>query len=207
MMRRIESLRLFTLISGFCQHTGAWNGILELGEKLRDGQSDCVSDRVQYFRWNQNWSHVADYYLALSQQYEIKPDICVFAYSWGGGWGAPRLACELGKRGLSVRHMVLSDPVYCHPWLTFRWRALTNYDWPFVPQPVIKIPRNVGEVWTFHQIANRPAGHRLVARNGAVIHPRTLIQNTTHQFMDDCWSFHQKCLELADELRGCDDAR
>lgn len=196
-----QSFAIHVLVSGFTQGYGRWHGILELAERMRlAGHCYGVDSRVLYYTWRENWRHVAEYCFALTEQFQVHPLICIYAYSWGGGYAAPRFARQLQRRNLPVRAMVLSDPIFWHPVWPLRWRALTNWNWPLLGQPIIRIPHNVREVWTFQQAVTRPSGHRIIADNGCEIHPRVQLM-MDHQHMDSAWEFHERCLAVANQIR------
>lgn len=199
------SLLIHNAISGFRQSPAAWNGVLELAEKLRETHCDGVRSRVHYFTWRENWAAIANYHLALAEKYRTEATIGIYAYSWGAGWGAMQLASQLRRRGLRVRVMVLSDPVYRHPF--FLWRSLCNWTWPLGGEPLIRVPDNVKEVYWFQQTQNRPSGHKLISAsrtNGALIHPPVLLRRD-HQYMDDAPEFHRLALDQA--ARICRDTQ
>lgn len=111
-------------------------------------------------------------------------------YSWGG-YTAIKLAQQLAKRGLRVRHIILSDAVYRHHYWLGQWRAL-------VPWTKIVIPKNVQEVTWFYQRQNLPRGHNIVALNGkTIINPGISVHGITHKYMDDCDQFHEAVLRIA----------
>lgn len=194
------SLLIHTAISGFTQNVGKWNGILDLTEKLREQFCDGVRSRVHYYPWHANFAHVAEYYFALGEKYGTRPILGVYAYSWGAGRGAMTLARQLKRRGMLVRVMVLSDPVYHHAFAP--WRALRAWCLPIIGEQVIRVPDNVKEVYHFHQNQNRPGGHKLISggqAGGAFIHPRQLLAYD-HQYMDNAPEFHALALEEAAKL-------
>ncbi|MFI4876234.1 MAG: hypothetical protein ACIALR_12875 [Blastopirellula sp. JB062] len=191
------ALLIHNAISGFTQSQATWHGTIDLAEKLRETHCDGVRSRVHYFRWCEDWDAVAAYHLSLAEQYRQKPTIGIYAYSWGAGWGAMQLAKQLRRRGLPVRVMVLSDPIYRHP--IALWRSLRNAWLPIVGEPLIRVPDNVKEVFTFHHLQNRPSGHKLISAsrtNGALIHPPQLL-HYDHQYMDDAPEFHRAALDQA----------
>ncbi|MEW4451286.1 hypothetical protein AB1L30_01245 [Bremerella sp. JC817] len=194
------NLLIHTAISGFTQSVGKWNGILDLTEKLREQFCDGVRSRIHYYPWNANFAEVAEYYWALGDKYGVRPILGIYAYSWGAGRGAMTLARQLNRRGLVVRVMVLADPVYHHPFAP--WRAFRTWCLPIVGEPVIRVPDNVREVYSFHQVQNRPGGHKLISAGragGAFIHPRVLLRYD-HQYMDNAPEFHNLVLEEARKL-------
>lgn len=177
------------VISGFLQDEGKLTGMVVLWHKLhiRCNNSDT---RVELRSWNDNWSALAECIWRLKN---TNTKIGIYAYSWGCGWGAMRLANELRKRGMSINHMVLSDPVYRHSYPLGNWRAL-------VPWSKIKVPGNVFDVHSFAQDLNIPRAHKLVAKSELTT-IRTPIQvSATHQYMDDYPEFHKLSLKLAKNL-------
>ncbi|PHR99577.1 MAG: hypothetical protein COA78_24730 [Blastopirellula sp.] len=196
---------IHTTISGFTQDHGSWHGVLELTEKLREKHCEGVRSRVHYYRWDENWAAIAEYYWSLSEKYHTQPLIAIYAYSWGAGHGAMRLTEQLRKRGLRVRLMVLADPVYRNVWCL--WRSMRNWNLPWFGEPIIRVPDYVDEVFSFHQVQNRPSGHKLLPESrtgGPTIHPPVLL-TANHQYMDNAGEFHAKCLEQASRL--CREAR
>lgn len=186
-------------ISGFTQNEGYLHGVMKLSERLRQtGLVDEQKVRVALHRWCSDWKKIAEYYWILGEYYLEPITVCVYAYSWGAGWGAMRLAKYLNRNGMDIRVMVLSDPVYRHKHFLLRWLALVQRDSNF--SPIIRVPKNVHEVFHLHQRSNRPMGHRLLSMNGTTIHPPIYIENTTHQKMDDTWKFHVLSLEVATRL-------
>jgi hypothetical protein len=88
-------------------------------------------------------------------------------------------------------------------WL-LAWRALCNLVWPVIGEPLIRVPSSVQEVWCFHQMQNRPAGHKLISAsrsNGPTIHPRELL-HTTHAYIDSAREFHDKAIDVARLVRN-----
>ena len=176
-------------ISGFTQSRSRSNGIDRLWLKVRDQANGTVSV-VPPQHWNSDWEQWAGWISRMSRG--EKPEVFIFAYSWGCGNGAIQLARELRSAAIDVKAMVFSDPVY-HSWWR-PWRAM-------VASPKILIPSNVGEVSWFRQQINYPRGTGLVSEStGTTIHePITLHYD--HQGMDDAGEFHDKCQETLDDTR------
>jgi hypothetical protein len=178
-------------ISGFTQHHGRMSGLMRLW-LLLSAAIASRSVRVELRPWREDWPRFAEWlWLTWQEQGGPPPTICVYAYSYGAGWGFLRLADELGKRGMEIHRAVLCDPVYRHGYLWGAWRAF----WPFSR---ICVPASVREVWWFYQRRNLPMGHQVVAANRA----RTLVHAgqeivATHQYVDDSESFREQCLEAA----------
>lgn len=183
-------------IAGFTQNVHTLHGVMKLSERIRQLGVDGVQTRILLNTWCSDWKKIAEYYWILSEYYLEPITICVYAYSWGAGWGAMQLARHLNQCGLEIQVMVLSDPVYRHPHWWMRWLAMVQRDATF--SPIIKVPSNVHEIFQLHQKTNRPQAHKLLSMNGTLIHPPILIDNTIHQKMDDCWKFHALALEVVE---------
>jgi len=178
-------------ISGFKQSMAKPNGIEKVWLSLRKHESpEC---RVSYKEWDTPWSDFAEHILRTGPSNPDKMRVCVFAYSWGCGYGSLELFKELKHRGFGVDSAVFADPVY-HRWYA-PWRAL----WSPIVEPQVEVPDNVGEVWYYRQSENKPAGHRVVPEKGnrvTVVHNPTFLSRT-HEFMDEDPAFSDKCMEVA----------
>jgi hypothetical protein len=173
------------VISGFLQHEGKPTGMVALWRRLHRRHAApgvCVELRA----WNEKWRDLAELIWRVQPE-ERPPVVKVYAYSWGAGWGAMQLARELGRRGLAIDFMVLSDPVYRSPWPGMRWLALARWR-------AIQVPPNVRVVFWFRQRASLPAGHALAARRNdrTIITPPVWVE-VDHQYMDDLPLFHRQC--------------
>lgn len=196
----VDVIHIHQCISGFTQTERRCHGVLTLSEMLhRQGFNNHVS-RVQLRPWNADWCEVAENIWLLGQHHVAPVFVNIYAYSWGGGWGAVQLARELKKRGIQVYFIVASDAVYRHPLLLMRWTSLLGRSYPWSPR--IRIPSNVSYVRPFHQKQNRPQGHWIVGDPdfSGVISESTELDRT-HQFMDDSPAWHHACVEAAEKLR------
>jgi pimeloyl-ACP methyl ester carboxylesterase len=177
--------RWHIVIGGFRQTEGKPTGMVRLWHRLHELHAQpgvCVELRS----WNDNWRELAE--LIWRVQPEDEPVVIkVYAYSWGAGWGAMRLARELSRRGVNVSWMVLSDPVYRSPWIITRWLAL-------VPWRSILVPPNVRVVHWFRQRVSLPSGHALrpQRKERTVISP-AVWADVSHLYMDDLRTFHREC--------------
>lgn len=177
------------VIGGFRQTEGKPTGMVRLWQRLHElhSQSGAV---VELRSWNDNWRDLAE--LIWRVQPDDEPVVVkVYAYSWGAGWGAMQLARELGRRGVNVAWMVLSDPVYRSPLAITRWLAM-------VPWRSILVPANVRVVHWFRQRLSLPAGHLLrpVRKERTVITPPVWAE-VSHLYMDDLKSFHKEAERVA----------
>ncbi|KKN11269.1 hypothetical protein LCGC14_1028260 [marine sediment metagenome] len=175
-------------ICGFLQSEGTPNGVVGLWSWLHSEHS-VPDTRVELRAWNDRWSELAELIWRMRPA-DNHVSVKIVGYSFGG-YSATLLAKELGKRGIEVRAMVLSDPVYRHWHRLGWWRAM----WPWSE---IKIPSNVREVWWFRQRQNLPRGHELVAekpRNTTIHEPRVLKRD--HAWMDDAAEFKNTAMVVA----------
>ena len=171
-------------ITGFTQHGGAANGFDKLWNALRPLACESTSV-VTPQRWRANFDHLADFV----DRHSINPTISVFAYSWGCGHGFIQFAKQLEKRGLTINHAVLCDPVY-HSWVR-PWRAL-------LCSPAIKIKPNVTRVSWFRQYMNKPRATNLRAVDPRKTHiEAAVVLRRTHEFMEDSSEFINKSLSVA----------
>lgn len=197
-------------ISGFTQSEASENGILHLSEKLCRFRAPETS--VRYQRWCDDFGAVAEHVFAVTRDLRVMlgderfaPRVLICGYSYGGGYGAPRLVSELCKRGLSVDRVILSDPVWRLRLPFFgRWgRWIEAIASPLALTVIGKIRFKSGAVkaidW-FYQRQDRPCGRRPVCA-GAKISSGIEIR-ATHAYMDDAAEFHERCLEAARAMVG-----
>jgi len=175
-------------ISGFRQHEQEPTGMQRLWVKLGDLRSP--STIVMLREWNSDWRSLAE---LIAQMFDYgfgsaPPDIYVYAYSWGAGYGLPTLARYLLPSGLEIKHAVLADPVYRSRLVSFRWLAMTKWG-------DVEIPENVRRVWWTRQTIDWPRGHELVAVNPRKTRiDKPLVVNRGHLFMDEDPIFHNLAL-------------
>jgi hypothetical protein len=152
--------------------------------------------RVELLPWNARWDAEAEFVYRFRNRCPI---VTIAAYSYGAGWGAMRFARELGKRGIFVDSMVLSDPVYRHPLLAMRWLTLFRF-------PVIGVPENVHTVRWFRQRDSWPWGHELFAEGKQTRIWPTVEVGCDHLGMDEYEPFHAAALEEAARAH-CDESK
>jgi pimeloyl-ACP methyl ester carboxylesterase len=173
--------------SGFTQHKGsAGSGCTGLYAKLRyefSGQQTLVMLEP----WKGNTDHTAEFVYRLGRK-GPPPNVAIFGYSWGCGFGFVQLAKSLQRLGIDVKSAVLCDPVLHHGFM--KWRA-------FMPWRPIWIPSNVDEVWKFYQTKNMPRGHKLKRTSRFTIMQTPVKLNAKHSEMDNQSEWHDKCLEVA----------
>jgi hypothetical protein len=180
------------VIQGYRQRSGEPNGMFRLWEKLNGiAGPEC---RVELMAWNDHWDELAETIRRCTER-NGRPDVYVYAFSWGAGWGAMELARELQGRGLVVKTMVLCDPIYRSRWLVFRWLAYLGGQ---RSGPKIRVPANVLEVRGTYQQNDRLRGHRVVA-TGKRTRVRQFLRTAgvKHAHMEDHPVFQSMCLEAA----------
>lgn len=195
-MAQSSVIKIHQCISGFSQSARRCHGVLKLSEKLHELGFNNRVNRVSLRPWNDDWPAVAENIWLLGQHHNCEVIVNIYAYSWGGGWGAVRLARELRKRGITVLTVVTSDAVYRDPRLWMRWTSLLGRNLPI--SPVIRFPENVVTVIPFHQGMNRPQGHKIVGTHVWL----SMEIDTTHEYMDDATEFHDASITAANVLRG-----
>lgn len=189
-------------ISGFLQDLGHRTGIERLFMILRIllGATTEVDLRL----WNEDWDKYARYVWRNSAR---DARIHLFAYSWGGGWGAMKLCKALAKiqaeeraqlvsdedrrwyQCPTIEVVVLCDAVYRSPW-TPDWLPLNPKS--LLPHPKIKVPANVRRVIWFYQRNDHPRGHTVVAADPTrtTVEPGIEIPGATHATIDEAQAFH-----------------
>jgi len=181
------------VITGFLQNAGTRTRMIELWRGLHAVSGHA--SRAELRPWDSNWDAEAELIMRLSSPNpKTPPTILIFAYSWGAGWGAMRLARALDERGVAVNCMVLSDPVYRHWYWAGNWRA-------FVPWIPITVPGNVMQVRSFRQAKNWPRAHAIKAAlpGFTEVWPPVTI-NATHQNMDEAGAFLTECEIVSEQF-------
>lgn len=183
-------------ISGFLQWEDKLPGITRA---YIEGRDICYNRAIangykrfnvecRHLRWNADMKTQANFVQQIRQDGPM-PIIRIFCYSWGGQT-AMNFAKLLRDRGIDVRVIVATDPVWRCDYMPLNFRVL----FPTYP---IKVPDNVKEVFWFRQREGQPMGHDLVPMKG---NKRTVIHNpitltVTHPYMDDHPSVRQKFRE------------
>jgi hypothetical protein len=197
-MHSVPFLRTWHIVfAGFLQTCGTANGMIGLWRDLL--QYASPETVVQFRCWNDNVDDLAESIWRQAQNDDVVPAIYVYAYSRGGST-AMDFARALGERGLSIRRMVLSDPVYWRGCALRRaWQALNPYS-------VIRVPGSVDEVDWFRQTLRWPRGHDLVTEDSGVyracIHEPFVVPDVSHQYMDDLPAFRERCLQVAEMAKA-----
>ena len=128
--------------------------------------------RVDYRTWNADWQAEANFIArhAPEATHAAPPRVCLYAYSWGLGWGASQLAWRLHELKIPVFGLIGCDGVYRHNYPLGNWRA-------FVPWSTIRLPGTVQRCVAFHQQNSWPAGHAIVIGNQPI--KRRLVERVT----------------------------
>lgn len=194
-----EPLRVaHVTISGFLQSTGESTGISRAYSSLRQKHNSRAS-LVVPCAWNDNWDDLAELLWRESGANGDTLRVGIYAYSWGGA-SAMILARALAARGIGVRAMVLSDPVYRSAYWWGWWKSRFRF-------PRIVVPAMTREVVWFRQSMNWPAGHDLIAERpktkenprGTLIHPAEWARRY-HNKMDEMEPFQMAIREMAKRI-------
>jgi len=180
--------------SGFLQSKGnVGNGCVNILRSL-ELEYGSKGTRIELENWDDDTEHTAEYIYQLSSK-ENPPDVAIFAFSWGCGYGFINLARSLQKRGIDVKYAVLCDPVY---YGLAKWRALipkTLYS-----KVYITVPGNVKEVFWLRQNVSKPAGHDLRAESPYTCIHEPIILDVKHTDADNSPQFMALCNEVAAKL-------
>lgn len=177
------------VIGGFLQDRDEVNGVLRLWDRLSKRAGPHV--HVRLLEWHDDMEEVAQQVAIVKLLHDAPCRVTIDGFSFGGGWGAPRLARALDRRDIRVSRMNLCDPVYKHPlWLL--WLLSLS------PWRKIRIPANVDHVDYFLQRNGRPMGHELVAEGErTTIAPPIFVKGVTHVHMHKLDAWHQRAVANA----------
>ena len=189
----MNQVGIFT-ISGFTETEERLTGMEEIQRQLDDQYRH--EDRVHVYDLRP-WKHNAKGLAALAKRDGITHAI-ILGYSWGGGYGSPRLAKCLIKEGIKIPLVLLCDPVYRPQWLPslgpaniFGFRAL-------IPRSaVITFPAEIKCISGIRQHNNIPQGHKVRIGDGPAF-DMVLINrsNINHGLIDN--SYEWKSLVAAE---------
>jgi len=147
------------LIGGRAQKTGADTGIMRLWAMLFRWRAEARSRGDAFtFIMPREWNDSVREMAALLQRHSVPARdrrVIIAGYSWGAGFGAPRLAREVKRAGAIVDLLILIDPIYRSKLpLAFRLLAFTTWFG-------IRIPANVKEVLIYRQRRDALKGTRV----------------------------------------------
>jgi hypothetical protein len=188
------------IISGFTQREGVWNGCSELKEKLLAELVDYnpLSVRIRLDPWRADWKFIAREMHLLRLRYQREPFVvAAFAYSWGVGNGLKKFAKGLKPYGIPITHAVIADGIY-HSWLPGDLQWIGNLR-AIVGRSQVRLI-NIRRLEAFHQAQSLPMGQRPIL-NGTPIDDADWIELTyPHVEVDDAPEWHQRCIDVANEL-------
>lgn len=176
------------LISGFTEDEGDMTGSYALEQKLRSKYStESIVYNVR--EWKEDMKS-----FAARMERDGVENCAIIGYSWGGGYGAQKLANELLKRGIGVPIMLLCDPVYRPLWLpTWGIANLLGFRALIPDSALIKVNKHVGEVKGVRQTHNTPMGHDVKHRGRKL--DLTLLIGYNHSEIDNAAVWHDMVLE------------
>lgn len=150
-MRAIVTYQGFT--ESLSQNTGTERLFREVIRKLVSPDLTCLDPRP----WDADTDAITAY-LSRSGVTEC----AVIGYSYGGGFTAQKFAKACMHQGISIKLMLLCDPVYRPTWLP-AWGILQPFAIrSLMPKTaVIDIPRSVETVRWVRQTISLPQAHKL----------------------------------------------
>jgi hypothetical protein len=182
------------LIGGFTQAEHRPGGMLRLYQRLDQLRRPGVE--ISFRPWNCRWRRFARRMHLLGSELQV----LLFAYSYGAGWGAVRLARRLQAHGTPIAHAVLSDPVARSRWLLPNLAAWLPRGWRFKPR--IHMPANVRRITYFAQQHGPPYASPVRSDDPAVVPRVHLVSHVPHVAMDDLPAFHDACVAAAQQAVG-----
>jgi len=181
--------RFHVPIMGFTQSADTETGIERLWKRMRDelpqGTGQCV---IEPKVWNENFGRLAEF---IHRNIAVDGVVNIYAYSWGVGHGARKLAQQLHKRGIQVPQLVACDPVF-HSRLR-PWRGM----FPAIWNGPIVFPPNVWHARSFIQRQNTPQGTGLKLLQQAAVVDEPIRLEYNHQYIDDAVEFHDLAMSVA----------
>src|SRR5688500_4992637 len=110
-MELIETVHI--PIRGFQQDDGEQSGVEVLWRERLRPLAGAATLVVTPLEWDHDWKDYAAFLSRLNPEGAPPPKLCVYAYSWGAGWGFISLAKQLGKLDppMRIALAVLTDPV------------------------------------------------------------------------------------------------
>jgi pimeloyl-ACP methyl ester carboxylesterase len=165
-------LRAIITFGGFTEdlsrNTGTERLFREVIRKLVSVDLTCLDPR--------QWDARVEHMVAYLDRSGVK-ECAVIGYSYGGGYAAQKFAKACMEHGITIKLMLLCDPVYRPTWLP-AWGFLQPFAIrSLMPKSAtIDIPRSVEEVHWVRQTISLPMAHDL--RNEwapTVIHPPQVL--------------------------------
>lgn len=168
----MSNLRAIVTFQGFTEdlsrNTGTERLFREVIRKLVGPELTCLDPR----QWDAN----VEAMVAYLDRSDVK-EVAVVGYSYGGGYTSQKFAKECLKHGITIKLMLLCDPVYRPTWLP-AWDILQPFAIrSLMPKAAhIDIPRSVEEVRWVRQTISLPQAHDLRAEwtQTAIFKPQVL---------------------------------
>ncbi len=168
-------------VSGLFQDEGELHGTYKIQRDLKEKYSPqvaCYDVRT--------WDHNPKEFASLLKNDGIT-HVIIHAYSWGGGYGAPRLCDELVRQGIVIVCVMVCDGVYRPKWLPAWGIAnLLGFRAIIKDSASIKYHEKVQRIVGLRQIASTPMGHPISWR-GMKYSPTVVFgKNVDHLTIDEC---------------------
>lgn len=165
-MRAIVTHQGYT--EGLEHSSGTERAFREVVRKFASPEMLCLDPR----QWDSDPKSVVGY-LVRSRVNEVAS----IGYSYGGGYAAQRFSRECLKQGITIKLMLLCDPVYRPLWLP-AWHILQPFAIrSLMPKAAtIDVPRSVEQVYWVRQRLSLPMAHDLRAEwSQTTIHPPLIL--------------------------------
>lgn len=179
--------RWIVCVTGFMQPESRLTGVEILQDNLRR-RCQAADAIVALKAWADSPWHIAER-IWNRRPRNGNPHVVLIGYSWGG-YTAVKIARELQKRGIEVEALLLCDAVWRSRTIFFRWLSMLNC-W------TIRIPANVRKAFVWRQANNRPCGSRIKVEDRRTLVDEHVVQDRTHQYMDDDPEFHAAAYMVA----------
>ena len=150
-MRAVITFGGFT--EDLSRNTGTERLFREVIRKLVSPDLTCLDPR--------QWDARVEHMVAYLDRSDVK-EVAVVGYSYGGGYTAQKFAKACQEHGITIRLMLLCDPVYRPTWLP-AWGLLQPFALrSLMPRcATIDIPRSVQNVHWVRQTLSLPMAHDL----------------------------------------------
>ena len=161
---------------GFSQRLATFNGIEKLWREADHALSGPYT-RVEIYHWYESVSLLAQRIKQFSPE-DCDPEVILVSFSWGSAT-ALQLARQLGRRSITVKHLISCDGVH----RSRRW--LGQWEVGFPEHFPLWVPPNVLEVSHFRQKKSWPRGHVVKAEDpiATKLHPVEWL-DAEHCWMD-----------------------
>jgi pimeloyl-ACP methyl ester carboxylesterase len=182
-------IRTFVVpITGFTQGPARITGQEHLWRKIRLLCNDSATI-LPPLQWDSDWKAWAAWIARNADRLDCR--VVVLGYSYGGGWGAVKLAAALDLFEIDVDQLVLCDAVGRSRWKVPNFLNLVSWDWRKV-----RLPGNVLECRWYFQREAAPFGQEVVAVSDVTRLYSGVQLHVGHSQMDEAREYHETSIEI-----------